>query len=132
MNKPVLEAKGISISFAGLKAISDFSLTLRQGELVGLIGPNGAGKTTVFNLLTGVYKANEGDILVNGKSMLGKPPHVIVEEGVARTFQNIRLFRELTVAENVKAALCRNMSYSLAECILQTKKFRREEAAADE
>lgn len=128
----LLEAQNLSVSFAGLKAISDFSIELDKKELVGIIGPNGAGKTTVFNLLTGVYRAESGDFFIEGKSMLGKPPHAVVHEGIARTFQNIRLFKDLSVADNVKAALCKKMSYSLADCIFQSALFRKEEKAADE
>ena len=100
----VMKAENLGITFGGLHAVSGFDMELREGELVGLIGPNGAGKTTVFNLLTGVYQPTEGNFYLHGKSMLGKKPHQMVEEGIARTFQNIRLFGNLTVFENVLIA----------------------------
>lgn len=101
---PVLKAENLGITFGGLHAVSGFDLEMYEGELVGLIGPNGAGKTTIFNLLTGVYQPTEGNFYLHGKSMLGKKPHQMVEEGIARTFQNIRLFGNLTVFENVLIA----------------------------
>ena len=100
---PVLETKKLGITFGGLKAVSDFNLKIYEGELVGLIGPNGAGKTTVFNMLTGVYEPTEGAVLLNGTVLNGKKTHQLVEAGVARTFQNIRLFQDMTVLDNVKA-----------------------------
>jgi branched-chain amino acid transport system permease protein len=101
---PVLEVRHLSLSFGGLKAVSDFSLSLNRRGLHGLIGPNGAGKTTVFNLLTGVYKPEAGDILLDGQSTRGKRPSAIARAGMARTFQNIRLFGELSVIDNVRTA----------------------------
>ena len=98
---PVLEAKGLGIQFGGLKAVNDFSISIGKSELVGLIGPNGAGKTTVFNLLTGVYQPTEGTYYLNGEKMNGKQSHQVVAAGIARTFQNIRLFKKMTVLENV-------------------------------
>ncbi len=100
----MLEVRGLTHRFGGLVAISDFNLELRQGELVGVIGPNGAGKTTLFNLLTGLYKPVAGEISIEGRAAQGLSPHRIVRMGVARTFQNIRLFREMTVLDNVRAA----------------------------
>ena len=99
-----LEISGVSLSFGGVKAVTDFSLTLAAGSLTGLIGPNGAGKTTIFNLLTGVYKPLSGDIRLQGQSLVGKKPFQIAAAGAARTFQNIRLFGELSVADNVRVA----------------------------
>jgi len=100
----VLEARGVTMRFGGLTALSSFDLSLRSGELVGLIGPNGAGKTTAFNALTGVYAPSEGDVEVAGLRVNGMRPHRICELGVARTFQNVRLFKELTAFDNVRIA----------------------------
>ena len=96
----MLEVNNLSISFGGLHAVDNFHLKIEEGELYGLIGPNGAGKTTVFNLLTGVYKPDEGHILLDGKNIAGKSTIEINRSGIARTFQNIRLFKELTVLDN--------------------------------
>src|SRR5688572_29718806 len=101
---PALLAQGVSIAFGGLKAVSDFRLSLPEGALYGLIGPNGAGKTTLFNLLTGVYQPDSGTIELGGRSLLGLKPHRIAAAGLARTFQNIRLFGDLTVLDNVRIA----------------------------
>jgi branched-chain amino acid transport system ATP-binding protein len=106
---PLLEADGVSIQFGGLRALTDFRLAIRQGDLQGLIGPNGAGKTTAFNVLTGVYKPTQGEVRVTGKLVNGWLPHQINHLGLARTFQNIRLFRALTALDNVKVA-CRSQS----------------------
>ncbi|NOK21910.1 ABC transporter ATP-binding protein [Corallococcus carmarthensis] len=102
----LLQASGVSIRFGGLKALTDFNLTVRQGDLLGLIGPNGAGKSTAFNVLTGVYQPTEGEVRVAGQRVNGWVPHQINHLGLARTFQNIRLFRALTALDNVKVA-CR-------------------------
>ena len=112
---PVLETKHLGISFGGLHAVQDFNIQMNAGELVGLIGPNGAGKTTVFNLLTGVYVPTEGTVLLNGVPLNGKKTHQFVEAGIARTFQNIRLFNDMTVIENVKVACTKDMHYSLLD-----------------
>ncbi|MBQ9611216.1 MAG: ABC transporter ATP-binding protein [Lachnospiraceae bacterium] len=101
----LLEIKNLAIQFGGLRAVDDFDLTIEKGELYGLIGPNGAGKTTVFNLLTGEYKPNEGVIRLDGKDITGKSTIEINREGIARTFQNIRLFKQLSVLDNVKIGL---------------------------
>ena len=100
----VLEARGVAMRFGGLTALSGFDLSLRSGELVGLIGPNGAGKTTAFNALTGVYAPSEGEVVVGGRRVNGLRPHQICELGVARTFQNVRLFKELSAFDNVRIA----------------------------
>jgi branched-chain amino acid transport system ATP-binding protein len=105
MSAPLLEAKKVSIRFGGLKALSDFSLTISRGDLKGLIGPNGAGKTTAFNVLTGVYAPSEGEVQVAGERVNGKRPFQINRLGVARTFQNIRLFKQLTALDNVRIAI---------------------------
>ena len=124
---PVLETRKLGISFGGLKAVSDFNIQIYQGELVGLIGPNGAGKTTVFNLLTGVYEPTEGTVLLNGVPLNGKKTHQFVAAGIARTFQNIRLFGQMSVIENVKAAFTKDVKYNLLDASLRTKKFRQAE-----
>ncbi len=105
MSDVLLHAKKVSIRFGGLKALSEFDLEIRKGDLQGLIGPNGAGKTTAFNLLTGVYLPTEGEIFVCGQKVNGRRPHQINRLGLARTFQNIRLFKELTVLDNVRIAV---------------------------
>ena len=99
MSEPILKAEHLGITFGGLKAVSDFNMTINAGELVGLIGPNGAGKTTVFNLLTGVYQPTEGEFFLDGERMNGKKTYQVVRAGIARTFQNIRLFDQMTVEE---------------------------------
>ena len=120
---PVLETKKLGITFGGLKAVQDFNIQLYQGELVGLIGPNGAGKTTVFNMLTGVYVPTEGTVLLNGVPLNGKKTHQFVAAGVARTFQNIRLFKQMTVIENVKTAFTKDIRYNMLDATFRTPKF---------
>ena len=120
---PVLETKKLGITFGGLKAVQDFNIQIYQGELVGLIGPNGAGKTTVFNMLTGVYVPTEGTVLLNGVPLNGKKPHQFVAAGVARTFQNIRLFKQMTVIENVKTAFTKDIQYNMLDATFRTPKF---------
>ncbi len=119
----MLEVSNLSISFGGLKAVNDFSMTIKKGQLYGLIGPNGAGKTTVFNLLTGVYKADKGKIILDGKSLLGLNTIEINKAGIARTFQNIRLFKELSVIDNVKVGLHNHHKYSTLEGVLRLPRF---------
>ncbi len=120
---PVLETRNLCVSFGGLKAVQHFDLSLYEGELVGLIGPNGAGKTTVFNMLTGVHRPTEGLVLLNGKVLNGKKPYEVVAEGVARTFQNIRLFKGMSVIDNVKAAMTKDIQYGLWAALFRTPKF---------
>jgi branched-chain amino acid transport system ATP-binding protein len=103
-SEPLLLVKDVGIQFGGLKAVSNFNMEIREGELVGLIGPNGAGKTTSFNLLTGVYVPTEGEMLFNGKRLNGLAPFQVTRRGISRTFQNIRLFNNLSVLDNVKVA----------------------------
>lgn len=129
---PVLETRKLGISFGGLKAVSDFNIKIYQGELIGLIGPNGAGKTTVFNLLTGVYVPTEGTVLLNGEPLNGKKTYQFVTAGIARTFQNIRLFKQMTVIENVKAAFTKDIDYNLFDASFRTPKFWRAEKALTE
>lgn len=119
----MLEVKNLSISFGGLKAVDDFHITIEKGQLYGLIGPNGAGKTTVFNLLTGVYKPDQGSIHLDGATITGKKTIEINQAGIARTFQNIRLFKELTVLDNVKAGLHNHFRYSTLEGILRLPRY---------
>ena len=120
---PILEAKDVTMRFGGLTAVDKFNLTLGSNELVGLIGPNGAGKTTIFNTLTGVYVPTEGDIKIEGKSIVGKSPHEVVKMGAARTFQNIRLFKDIPVLDNVKVGLHNHYQYSTLTGILRLPKY---------
>ncbi|MCD6120036.1 ABC transporter ATP-binding protein [bacterium] len=121
----MLELRNVSIIFGGLRAVDQLSISVRAGELNGLIGPNGAGKTTVFNAITGVYVPNEGEIFLGGTILNKMPTHIICRKGIARTFQNLRLFKNLTVLDNVKIALDRNYRYSLLDAFLRTPKCRR-------
>ena len=119
----LLEVKNLGISFGGLRAVNAFEVKIEKGQLYGLIGPNGAGKTTVFNLLTGVYKPTEGIIHLDGEDITRKKAIEINKAGIARTFQNIRLFKELSVLDNVKAGLHNNYHYSTIEGILRLPKY---------
>ncbi len=132
MSAPILQAQTLSKRFGGLSAITEFSLSLCADEIVGLIGPNGAGKTTAFNLLTGVYKPDVGSIELNGKNLLPLTPDRVTACGMARTFQNIRLFKEMTVLENVKVGFQTSMRSSLLSAILRSSSFRAEEKRIDE
>jgi branched-chain amino acid transport system ATP-binding protein len=125
---PLLEIRNVSHRFGGLRAVSDFNLSIEPGELVGLIGPNGAGKTTMFNLVTGAYRASEGEILFKGKNIVGRPPHVINDMGVSRTFQTIRLWNEMSVLDNVMVAQHGRIRYSLADVLLRLPRARQQEA----
>ena len=127
----LLEVKSLGIAFGGLKAVDGFHISVEKGQLYGLIGPNGAGKTTVFNLLTGVYKPDQGQILLDGQSIGGKKTIEINKAGIARTFQNIRLFKDLTVLDNVKAGLHNHYPYSTVEGILRLPRFREQEKRMD-
>ena len=128
----LLKTEGLGIQFGGLKAVDEFNFEIDKGQLYGLIGPNGAGKTTVFNLLTGVYKPTSGQILFNGKSILELNPTQITKAGVARTFQNIRLFKNMTVIDNVKVGLHNSQNYSLLAPILKLPSFYTSEQAIEE
>ena len=123
----LLKTTNLGISFGGLRAVDDVNIEIKDGELVGLIGPNGAGKTTIFNLLTGVYKPTDGDISLNEISINKKNTPQIVALGVARTFQNIRLFKNLSVLDNVKMALNNSMKYNTFEAIFRLPRFWKEE-----
>ncbi len=124
---PLLELDNVTHRFEGLCAVSNFNFKLSPKELVGIIGPNGAGKTTVFNLITGVYRASEGSIKLEGQELVGQTPHQITKLGIARTFQNIRLFKELTVLDNVRIAHFGQVHYSPLEALLHIGRYRREE-----
>ena len=127
MSDPILKATTLGIAFGGLKAVNNFNLEIGEGELVGLIGPNGAGKTTVFNLLTGVYKPTEGSIYLSGQRMNGKKAHEMVAAGIARTFQNIRLFKKMTVLENVLISYTGRLKYGMFGSLLRSSAFWKEE-----
>ncbi len=129
--EPILEARNVTIRFGGLTAVSNLDLVIGQHELVGLIGPNGAGKTTIFNMLTGVYKPTEGEISICGKPTRDLKPHQITALGLARTFQNIRLFKDLTVLENVKIGGHIHYTYSGLTAVLHTNRFHEAEEAAE-
>jgi branched-chain amino acid transport system ATP-binding protein len=122
-NTPLLKVDQVGIRFGGLKAVSDLNMELKQGELVGLIGPNGAGKTTFFNLLTGVYVPTEGTVSLSGEKLNGLPPHRITRKGISRTFQNIRLFSELSVLDNVKVAYHSLAKHSMVSSILRLPSY---------
>ena len=124
----LLEVRDLSIQFGGLKALDGFTLSLDEGEMVGLIGPNGAGKTTVFNLITGVYRPSRGEIRFRGRSLVGLRPNQIVRLGIARTFQNIRLFKGLSVVDNVRAALFSQTGYGLLPALVGGGRTAQEEA----
>ncbi len=124
---PLLEISKLTHRFTGLYAVSDFNFAIEPHELVGIIGPNGAGKTTVFNLITGVYRASEGSIKLDGRQLVGFTPHQITALGIARTFQNIRLFKELSVLDNVRIAHYGQIAYTPAEALLHIGRFRTEE-----
>ena len=128
----MLEVTSLGISFGGLRAVDELSMKIEEGGLVGLIGPNGAGKTTVFNMLTGVYRPTDGGIRLDGQNLIGKKPHDICKMGVARTFQNIRLFSKLTVLDNVKTGLHNEITYSLVESLFHVGSYRKKERAMNE
>ena len=119
----LLEVKNLGISFGGLRAVDEFNVSIEKGELYGLIGPNGAGKTTVFNMLTGVYKPSKGVITLDGENITGKSTRDINRAGIARTFQNIRLFKEMSVLDNVKVGLHNHYKYSTAEGVFRLPRF---------
>ena len=128
----LLEVNNLSISFGGLRAVDNFNVQIEKGELYGLIGPNGAGKTTVFNLLTGVYKPNEGIIRLDGEDITRKSTIEINHAGIARTFQNIRLFKNMSVIDNVKVGLSEHYKYSALEGMLHIGNYKRVEKEMDD
>lgn len=129
---PMLEIKNLAIQFGGLKAVDNLNLTIKKNQLYGLIGPNGAGKTTVFNMLTGVYKPTAGTIYLDGENITGKSPAQINRHGIARTFQNIRLFKDMSVLDNVKVGLHNQKKYTAIEGVLRLPRYFREEKEMDE
>lgn len=128
----LLEVKNLGIQFGGLRAVDDFSMQIEAGELYGLIGPNGAGKTTVFNMLTGVYKPTEGKIFLDGNNIVGKKQIEINRMGIARTFQNIRLFRQMSVLDNVKVGLHNQIKYSTLAGVLKLPSYFKKEREMDD
>ncbi len=129
---PLLEVIQMSHNFGGLQAVSNYNLQLDPGQITGLIGPNGAGKTTIFNLLTGIYQPVEGEIRLNGTNIVGQRPNQIAALGIGRTFQEMRLWRHMTVLEHVKMARYSKLSYGLFGAFLDSPKRRREEEATTE
>ncbi len=130
--EPVINITGLTKFFGGLKAVSNFDLYINPGELVGLIGPNGAGKTTVFNLITGLYEPTRGEVDFCGRSIVGLSPYAITQKGIARTFQNIRLFNNLSVLDNVRIAYHPHAGYSLADAVVRRAHFDHAESALTE
>ena len=128
----LLEINNLGISFVGLKAVDGLNLKIEKGELYGLIGPNGAGKTTVFNMLTGVYKPTEGNFTLDGQDLTGMSPIEINKKGIARTFQNIRLFNKMSILDNVKLGLNNQQSYNVLEGILRLPRYYKQEAEMNE
>ncbi len=127
MSDVLLEARKITMQFGGLKAVDSLEFKINKGQLAGLIGPNGAGKTTVFNMLTGVYQPTMGEVLLEGHSLTGNKPFQISHKGVARTFQNIRLFKKLSVLDNVLIATHQHVKYGLLDSLFMTKAFQNSE-----
>lgn len=125
--EPLLDLRDITVQFGGLKAVSGFNFCIRHGELVGLIGPNGAGKTTIFNLITGVYRPTSGSITFEGKSVGGKKPYLITKRGIARTFQNIRLFTSMSVFDNVRSAFNMHLRHGISHALWRGKGLAAEE-----
>lgn len=132
MSDTLLEVRDLGIRFGGLQAVDSFHYTLKKGELGGIIGPNGAGKTTIFNMLTGIYPPTTGEIYFEGKSVVGESIHGFSERGIARTFQNIRLFKELSVLENIKIASHMRVKYGLFPALFRTAAVRRRENELEE
>ena len=130
--KPILDVRELGIDFGGLTAVDGFNLMIGRNEITGLIGPNGAGKTTVFNLLTNVYQPTRGSILIDGMPTAGKKTYQVNRMGVARTFQNIRLFKELSVIDNVKVGLHESMKYNLAASVFRLPNYWKEEKQTTE
>jgi branched-chain amino acid transport system ATP-binding protein len=125
--QPLFELKGLTKSFGGLLVVDDLDLHVNEGEIVSLIGPNGAGKTTVFNLVTGIYEPDSGEIVFEGENIAGLPPHAITKRGIARTFQTLRLFLNMSVKENVMAAAYGHTKSTALEAVLRLPRARREE-----
>ena len=132
VSAPVLEVRDLSVQFGGIRAVSRVSLAVGAGEILSIIGPNGAGKTTIFNVVTGLYRPTAGEVRLKGRPISALPPHARARLGVARTFQNIRLFRDLTVGENVRVARYGRSRAGLLDALLRTPGFRRDRDEADE
>ena len=128
----LLEVRDLGISFGGLRAVDELNIKIEKGSLVGLIGPNGAGKTTVFNMLTGVYRPTDGGIRLDGENVVGKKPFEINKMGIARTFQNIRLFGNLSVLDNVKLGFHNDVKYSLLETLVHLGRYHKKEQQMDQ
>jgi branched-chain amino acid transport system ATP-binding protein len=128
---PLFEVRGLTHVFGGLRAVSDFNLTFEGGELMGLIGPNGAGKTTLFNLVCGIYRPVQGEVRMEGRTMTGLFPHQITAMGIARTFQNIRLWPEMTVLDNLRVAHNFKLGYGLFDVLCGTLRYRKAESEID-
>jgi ABC-type branched-subunit amino acid transport system ATPase component len=131
VSSPVLEVRDLTVRFGGIRAVSGVSLAVHEGEILSIIGPNGAGKTTIFNVVTGLYRPTAGDVHLRGRPISALPPHARARLGVARTFQNIRLFRELTVGANVRVARYGRTRAGLLDALLRTPRYRRARAATD-
>jgi len=129
---PLLEITNLSVSFGGLKAVNNFSMTIEQGEIVGLIGPNGAGKTTVFNLITGYFRPTSGEVRFAGHSLLNLRPHQVARLGITRTFQNIRLFKANSVMDNVRVAFHTRTRYTMLDAFVRSPRFKAEERRVTE
>ena len=127
MSKNILEIKNLSIMFGGIVALDGVNMATKKGTIHGLIGPNGAGKTTLFNIMTGIYKPTSGNVYLNEKEITGFTPNIIANLGIARTFQNIRLFNSMSVLENVLVAMHNSMNVNIIDIILKTKNFKKEE-----
>jgi branched-chain amino acid transport system ATP-binding protein len=128
---PLFEVRGLTHFFGGLRAVSDFNLTFEGGELMGLIGPNGAGKTTIFNLVCGVYHPTHGEVKIEGRNLAGLFPHQVTTRGIARTFQNIRLWPEMTVLDNIRVAHNYKLSYGFLDAMFQTSRYQTAERGID-
>ncbi|HAQ88651.1 MAG TPA: high-affinity branched-chain amino acid ABC transporter ATP-binding protein LivG, partial [Pseudomonas sp.] len=130
MSRPILEVSGLTMRFGGLLAVNGVGLTVHDKQVVSMIGPNGAGKTTVFNCLTGFYQPTDGKILLDGEAIQGLPGHKIARKGVVRTFQNVRLFKDMTAIENLLVAQHRHLNTGFLSGLLKTKAFRKSERQA--
>src|SRR5438552_11067452 len=130
MAQPLLQTYALRKEFGGLVAVDDVDFLVPEGSIVSLIGPNGAGKTTFFNMLTGVYKPTTGAVVFAGEDMTGKPPHAFTQRGIGRTFQNIRLFQNMTALENVLVGMHTRLKGTLVEAIVRSPRVRKEEAEA--
>ncbi|HDN79374.1 MAG TPA: ABC transporter ATP-binding protein [Chloroflexi bacterium] len=129
---PLLQIKNLTHWFGGLRAVHNFHENLEEGEIVGLIGPNGAGKTTIFNLICGIYKPTQGEIIFDGENLVGLPPHVITSKGIGRTFQKLRLWRHLSVLDTIKLAHFSRKNYGLFDALFWTRRCQKQEEEIEE